>query len=96
MDIQVSSNFERLLFEMNDRDGVRTAEQLARFRRAGGSTRGRGPPAVDRGRSGRPASTTPTTLAEMRRVHDSTGMLIDPHTATATQPAVCSAASHPS
>ena len=35
MDIQVSSNFERLLFEMNDRDGLRTAEQLARFRQSG-------------------------------------------------------------
>ena len=35
MDIQVSSNFERLLFEMNGRDGGRTAEQLARFRQSG-------------------------------------------------------------
>ena len=35
MDIQVSSNFERLLFEMNDRDGLRTAEQLDWFRRSG-------------------------------------------------------------
>ena len=32
MDIQVSSNFERLLFEMNGRDGGMTAEQLQRFR----------------------------------------------------------------
>ncbi len=42
MDIQVSSNFERLLFEMNERDGLRTAEQLARFRRV------RSPRAPDR------------------------------------------------
>jgi threonine synthase len=35
MDIQVSSNFERLLFEMNDRDGGMTAEQLQHFRAAG-------------------------------------------------------------
>ena len=35
MDIQVSSNFERLLFEMNDRDGGLTAEQLHRFRSVG-------------------------------------------------------------
>ena len=28
MDIQVSSNFERLLFELNHRDGGMTAEQL--------------------------------------------------------------------
>ena len=32
MDIQVSSNFERLLFEMNDRDGGATAQQLDAFR----------------------------------------------------------------
>jgi len=35
MDIQVSSNFERLLFEMNDRDGGMTTEQLQRFRTVG-------------------------------------------------------------
>jgi threonine synthase len=35
MDIQVSSNFERLLFEMNDRNGARTAEQLLSFRESG-------------------------------------------------------------
>ena len=35
MDIQVSSNFERLLFEMNDRDGGLTSEQLDRFRATG-------------------------------------------------------------
>jgi threonine synthase len=35
MDIQVSSNFERLLFEMNGRDGGATAEQLHRFRASG-------------------------------------------------------------
>ena len=35
MDIQVSSNFERLLFEMNGRDGGLTAEQMAHFRQSG-------------------------------------------------------------
>ena len=35
MDIQVSSNFERLLFEMNDRNGARTSEQLMQFRTSG-------------------------------------------------------------
>ena len=42
MDIQVSSNFERLLFEMNGRDGGMTADQLQRFRASGAlSDRGR-------------------------------------------------------
>ncbi len=35
MDIQVSSNFERLLFELNGRDGGMTAEQMALFRSRG-------------------------------------------------------------
>ena len=35
MDIQVSSNFERLLFEMNGRDGGMTSAQLQRFRDRG-------------------------------------------------------------
>ena len=32
MDIQVSSNFERLLFELNGRDGQAVAELMAEFR----------------------------------------------------------------
>lgn len=35
MDIQVSSNFERLLFDLYDRDGKVLAEAMAEFRRAG-------------------------------------------------------------
>ncbi|NDF46121.1 MAG: threonine synthase, partial [Betaproteobacteria bacterium] len=35
MDIQVSSNFERLLFETNNRDGAETAKQLTDFRATG-------------------------------------------------------------
>ena len=35
MDIQVSSNTERLLFELNGRDGGMTTEQLMNFRRTG-------------------------------------------------------------
>lgn len=35
MDIQVSSNFERLLFELLDRDPVRTADTIQGFRRQG-------------------------------------------------------------
>ena len=48
MDIQVSSNFERLLFEMNGRDGGMTAEQLQQFR-AHRPARRRGRPVRARG-----------------------------------------------
>ena len=85
MDIQVSSNFERLLFEMNGRDGGLTAEQLQRFRHTGSLH-------VEGDQVAR--WITPSfraarfdddgTLAEIRRVHFACGQLIDPHTATGT------------
>jgi threonine synthase len=84
MDIQVSSNFERLLFEMNGRDGGITAEQLGRFRATVPST---SKPTSGLG-SSRPfraaaATTQPrwTRSGECTRL---TGMLLDPHTATGT------------
>ncbi|QQS25759.1 MAG: threonine synthase [Actinomycetota bacterium] len=85
MDIQVSSNFERLLYEINDRDGGMTAEQMARFRACGRLdveadqyTRWIAP--VFRSARFDDAA----TLAEIGRVHAETGLLIDPHTAVGT------------
>jgi threonine synthase len=82
MDIQVSSNFERLLFEMNNRDGAVTAAQLSRFRDKGKLVVE--PDQFDQW-------ITPTfvagrasdhdTLSAIRSVYENTGMLIDPHTA---------------
>ena len=82
MDIQVSSNFERLLFEMNGRDGAATKSQLQGFRSAG--TFGVSAPQFDRWiapvfRAHR--SSDDETVATMRRVYSETKMLIDPHTA---------------
>ncbi|MFZ8948030.1 MAG: threonine synthase [Ilumatobacteraceae bacterium] len=105
MDIQVSSNFERLLFEMNDRDGERTAADLAQFRSDGHLDTS--PEAFDRWI--RPVFDSSSvddaeTLAEIARVHRETGMLIDPHTATGTvvarrlagnRPVVTLATAHP-
>jgi threonine synthase len=82
MDIQVSSNFERLLFEMNDRDGGATAEQLTRFRSSGhlllepDQFSSWITPTFRAGRCD-----DSQTLATIASVHASTGMLIDPHTA---------------
>lgn len=88
MDIQVSSNFERLLFEMNGRDGGLTAEQLKVFR-------DKGTLSVEHDqyqqwiaptfRAGR--ANNHDTLATIRQVHESTGMLIDPHTAVGVKAA---------
>jgi threonine synthase len=84
MDIQVSSNFERLLFEINHRDGGLTAEQLQRFRVTGAMS-------VESDQFD--AWVTPVfrayrcdddeTMATMKRIFEDTGMLIDPHTAVA-------------
>jgi threonine synthase len=85
MDIQVSSNFERLLFEMNGRDGGLTAEQLTRFRSTGNLVVE--PDQRDSFVTGqfRAASfDDDATLAEIGRIHRQTGMLLDPHTATGT------------
>jgi threonine synthase len=105
MDIQVSSNFERLLFEINGRDGGMTAEQLRRFR-----STGRLDLEDDQRRAWvegtfRAASIDDTdTTAEIARVHAETGMLIDPHTATGVAavrrvapggPVVITATAHP-
>ena len=82
MDIQISSNFERLLFDMNNRDGAATTEQLNRFRQTGKMS-------VEPDQFAK--WITPTfrahrandaeTLAVMKRVYGESGMLVDPHTA---------------
>ena len=85
MDIQVSSNFERLLFEMNGRDGGMTADQLQRFRHTGMLQIEGDQVAQWIAPSFRAARFSDAdTLAEIRRVHACSGQLIDPHTATGT------------
>jgi threonine synthase len=96
MDIQVSSNFERLLFEMNGRDGGMTAEQLACFRETGrlkveADQRERWITGTFRAAR----SDDEETIAEIRRVHAETGLFVDPHTATATAAARALAGEHP-
>ena len=82
MDIQVSSNFERLLFEMNGRDGGATAEQLQRFRASGLL-------AVEADQRAEFIEGSflaervddAETLDVISRTHREAGMLLDPHTA---------------
>jgi threonine synthase len=84
MDIQVSSNFERLLFEMLDRDAGATSATMAEFRRGGRMavpdtawhrcrTLFHGFRLDDAG-----------TEAEIARLHASGGYLAEPHTAIGT------------
>jgi threonine synthase len=81
MDIQVSSNFERLLFELLDRDGAATARVMAGFRAEG---RMAVPDAAWRRATGvfhGFALDDDATLAEIRRLHGACNYLADPHSA---------------
>jgi threonine synthase len=81
MDIQVSSNFERLLFELLDRDSGATRETMVDFRRTGRMTIA--DPIWHRARRLFHGFRLddPGTEAEIRRLHAATGYLADPHTA---------------
>ena len=82
MDIQVSSNFERLLFEMNGRDGGVTAEQLQRFRSSGSlSVEPDQRAAFLDGRFLAERVDDLETLEVIGRNYRTSGMLLDPHTA---------------
>jgi threonine synthase len=84
MDIQVSSNFERLLFEINGRDGGQTTDQLQRFRTMGSLSIEADQRAefID-GAFVAARLDDDQTLDVIRRTYLSTGTLIDPHTAVA-------------
>ncbi|HEX8803056.1 MAG TPA: threonine synthase, partial [Acidimicrobiales bacterium] len=100
MDIAVSSNHERLLFELLGRDAAATAELMARFR-AEGSVEAPREPVFTAARLD-----DDETLAEIRGLHERTGYLADPHTAVGLGagrrarrhpdlPLVCLATAHP-
>ncbi len=96
MDIQISSNFERLLFEMNGRDGGLTAEQLALFQSSGSlSIEPDQQQQFIEGSFRAHRSDDHETLAEIGKMYVETGILIDPHTATGTAAARLLAAGRP-
>jgi threonine synthase len=83
MDIQVASNFERLLFELYDRDGASVTQAIGDFRETGSL------PKDERAwrRAARLFSAhrvdDAQTLATIADTYHRTGQLIDPHTAVA-------------
>ncbi len=100
MDIQVSSNHERLLFELLGHDGAATAELMDRFR-ALGSVEGPRDPVFAAA-----SLDDDATLAVIAGLHRRTGYLADPHTAVGIGaaeacrrrpdlPMVCLATAHP-
>jgi threonine synthase len=75
MDIQVSSNHERLVFELLGRDGAATAELMQRFRRLGSVE---APRDATFGAARLDDDETQQVIAD---VWKDDGYLIDPHTA---------------
>jgi threonine synthase len=81
MDIQVSSNFERLLFELLDRDPDATRQAMLSFRATRRMTVSEAAWHRARGLFHGFRLDDPGTEAEIRRLHAATGYLADPHTA---------------
>lgn len=80
MDIVVSSNFERLLFDLHGRDGLQTASLMERMNRED--------VAIESHRWQQAkrlfdscAVNDELTLATMKQVYEETGEILDPHTA---------------
>ena len=103
MDIQVSSNFERVLFDAYGRDGATVAEQMDDLA-GGGFTISQG--AIDylRAQFASGSASEDETRATIKRIHETTGEVICPHTAVGvkvaeehlgTTPMITLATAHP-
>jgi threonine synthase len=81
MDIQVSSNFERLMFELLDRDGDHTRALMERFSATGQFTLTRDMVNDDIDLFSGFRCDDEATLAEIARTWKDDGILMDPHSA---------------
>ncbi len=83
MDIQVSSNFERLYFELKDGDAEGVATAMTEFRRSGTlpATRAEWHKAAALFLAQRVDDAA--TIAEIKRTYDQSGIVLDPHSAIA-------------
>lgn len=109
MDIQIASNFERLLYELLGGTGARVAGMMDDLSAAGGFHLGEAEGAETRASFLGERVDDERALATIARVHNETGMLIDPHTAAGVAaadalggplrrdgvPVVCLATAHP-
>ena len=86
MDITVSSNFERLLFDLYDRDGAAVADLMSRARQGAVELSA---PALARARALFDSRSVddPTTCQTIREVWESSGYLLDPHSAVGVRAA---------
>ena len=111
MDIQVSSNLERLLFEVIGRDGAAVADLMAAFRADGTVSVSTEVLGLLQGEFDCGRLDDESAAAVIRSVQQRTGLLVDPHTAIgigvaerlvdagvlsdASVPVVCLATAHP-
>jgi threonine synthase len=106
MDIQVSSNFERVLFDAVNRDAGRLGAMMKSLEETGAFTLDAATLAQLRGQFEAFRIDETETAATIARVHAETGMIVDPHTAVGIAagrksrrdpavPMVCLATAHP-
>jgi threonine synthase len=106
MDIQVSSNVERLLFELSGRDGERVAAQMARFREERWADFGPEVHEALREVFDGARFDDDAVARVIATTHERTGALVDPHTAVGLAaaavcqrdpavPMVCLGTAHP-
>ncbi len=96
MDIQVSSNFERLLFDAYGRDAAAIRRLMASLQQSGRFRLDDAPLAAIRAEFGALKVDETETTAEIARVFSDTGTLIDPHTAIGVHAARAALARNPS
>ncbi len=82
MDIQISSNFERLLFEASARDGAAVRGYMASLRQSSGFRIDEPAMRAIRAEFDAGRSTMDETAATIRNTLKASGYLLDPHTAT--------------
>lgn len=88
MDIQVSSNFERLLFDLHDRDGAKVRDDMESFRSTGRFNLGRSQMERAERLFTSHKLDDDGIIATIRGIHKRTGQVIDPHTAVGVNAAM--------
>jgi threonine synthase len=95
MDIQLSSNFERLLFEALGRDTTAVCRLMNSLQQSGGFSLEAGPLAAIRAEFDAHRASEPETTEEIAGVWRETQRLIDPHTAVGVAAARIALAARP-
>lgn len=85
MDIQISSNFERLLFEAHDRDAAAVRGLMDGLKQSGGFTISEKPLAAIRSEFSAGRSSVEETAQTIQSVLETDGYLLDPHSAIAVK-----------